>query len=219
MVMRVDIRIPSFTNIPADTIVNTWHFDNTAFPVSDWDNVRDMLRDFYDAQSVGTFSITQFMTEESVQSEWSIAGYNLDDPEPRAPLYESSFEVTGLNESAVPLPREVALVLSMQAEPVSGVPQARRRNRKYLGPFGINALANDGRPSPNLRNVIAYSARDLLNAAQASASWGWRLYSPTTSQTMEPHDGWVDDAWDTQRRRGWDLTSRTLWSEELPEDP
>lgn len=219
MVMRFDVRIPSATGIPADTIVNTWHFIHHTAPVSDYDNVRDMLLDFYDAESYQTYNITHFMTEGSVEDTWDVVAYDLDDPEPRAPHYESSFTVTGLNPSNVPLVREAALVLSIQAEPQSGVPQARRRNRKYLGPFGVNALGNDGRPHQNLLNVIAYSARDLLNAAQASATWGWRVYSPTTGLDLTPVGGWVDNAWDTQRRRGWDATSRINWTDVVPEDP
>jgi hypothetical protein len=49
-------------------------------------------------------------------------------------------------------------------------------------------------------------------AAIASASWDWVVYSPTDDAYHEVANGWVDNAWDTQRRRGYKPTSRTTFT-------
>lgn len=215
---RFDVIFDADNAMPADSIVNTWHFNNPAagLPPSDFDNVRDMLEDFYNAVPAGsTISIASQMPGGLFQNTVRVRAYNLDDPLPRVPVYQSTFTAT-LSSSGDPMPTEVSLVLSISAAPVSGVPMARRRNRKYLGPFVEGANGTDARPSLALRLTIARAARDLLDAAQASASWGWRVYSPTTGDDFEPVSGWVDNAWDTQRRRGLAATERTVWSEDLP---
>lgn len=216
---RFDVVIPSVTALPEDVTVNTWHFFNGS-PVlpSDFDNVRDMLFDFYDVeQATLNLAITDFMSNDAVGANWVVRAYDLSDPLPRAPVYTSGFTVTHLG-NANPMPSEVALVLSIQAAPESGVPQARRRNRKYLGPFSVLGLEAPGRPSLPLMLTIGRAAKELLNAAQASLSWGWRVYSPTTDLDLEPVGGWVDNAWDTQRRRGLASSLREPWSETLPVD-
>ena len=175
-----------------------------------------MLFDFYDAEMAPlSLAITDFMSNDAVGANWTVRAYDLSDPLPRAPVYQSGFTVTHLGNGN-PLPSEVSLVVSIQAAPESGVPQARRRNRKYLGPFSVLGLEPPGRPTQPLILTVARAARDLLNAAQASLSWGWRVYSPTTGEDMEPVGGWVDDAWDTQRRRGLASSERELWSDALP---
>lgn len=205
------------TNLPADAVVNTWHFARQiSGPPDDFDNVRDMLKDFYTVAPPGTSStVCGNMPSATVGTTWTVKAYRLADPEPRAPAYESTFNTTSLSAS-VPLPAEVAIVLFIQAAPASGVPQARRRNRKYLGPFGTIANQTPGRPLTATRQTICLAAKELLNAAQASNTWGWRVYSPTTDLDHTPVGGWVDDAWDTQRRRGLEKTGRILWSEDLP---
>lgn len=215
---RFDTIIPSQTGLPEDAVVNTWHFNNPAQPLppSDFDNVRDMLANFFTVEAPDAAArLSSFYTTASVSGPVVVRAYNLDDAIPRAPVYESEFTFTGLG-SAAALPTEVALVLSIQATPQSGMPQARRRNRKYLGPFGVTGNENPGRPSEPLRRTVAAAAKQLLLEAQASASWGWRVHSPTNNADYEPVGGWVDNAWDTQRRRGLGSTTRTLWSEDLP---
>jgi hypothetical protein len=198
---------------PENVWVNTWHFSHIG-PPSDFDNVRDMLEDFYTEVPTGTtLSIESFFPDSMFSPTASVTAYNLADPEPRVPVYTSTFAVGP--SSADSLPTEVSLCLSLHAEFVSGSPNARRRNRKYLGPFVIGSNS-DGRPGNDLVECVLMSARDLLAASEASASWDWVTWSPTASQEHEVVGGWVDNAWDTQRRRGLDPTLRGLWTSSTP---
>lgn len=202
--------------LPEDQYVNTFHFDSVEpVVITDYDNVRDMLADFYNlVPSPSTTSIAGFMSNR-IQTLATVKGYDLGDPLPRAPRYESSFNLA-TRASGDPLPEEVALVLSFQRPKESGQPQSRRRNRIYLGPFAESANGTDARPSVALQTTIARSARDMLDASNASVRWTWEVNSPTYNEHGPVHDGWVDNAWDTQRRRGQASTSRLLWDEGTP---
>lgn len=92
--------------------------------------------------------------------------------------------------------------MSYEGEKVSGQKQARRRNRVYLGPFRGAVLGLDGRPTPTLVTNVKNAGAGLKAASDASVNWEWVVYSNTDKQIMAPKHLWVDDAWDTQRRRG-----------------
>jgi len=105
--------------------------------------------------------------------------------------------------------------LSFQGERTSGQSQARRRGRVYLGPFGSSAGdTTSGRPSSGLRGGIITAAAAFGVQSQAAIEWVWGVIS-TAGPSMsfsEVKDGWVDDAWDTQRRRGEGATLRTTFT-------
>lgn len=202
-VFRFDVLIPSDTGLPSDTMVNTWHFEETGAPYGNYDNVRDMLADFYNLMD-------GYMAGALIQNDLTVKAYDLAQPEPRVPVYEGVIEITPA--AGVPLPSEVALVLSIRADYESGTSSARRRNRKYIGPIVGAQNAGNGRPTTTLVNGLCGAASDMLAAAQASVSWTWVVYSPTDGEAHPVIGGWVDDSWDTQRRRGLDPTSRTTWN-------
>lgn len=213
---RFTVTFQGSSLLPEDQYVNSWHFDHVEpVVISDYDNVRDMLRDFYNLiPASSTNSIASFMSNR-IQTPVIVRAYDLGDPMPRAPRYESTFNLA-TRATGDPLPEEVALVLSFERPRVSGVPQSRRRNRVYLGPFAETANGTDARPSLALRTVMARSARDMLDASNASVRWTWEVNSPTYGEHGPVVGGWVDDAWDTQRRRGQSSSSRLLWTDALP---
>lgn len=215
-VYRTQVTFPTDNALPRDYVTNTWHFENPSpvFP-SDYDNVRDLLEDFYTAVPTGQSQTIASRMSGELNGPALVKIYDLSDAPPRAPIYESTFDITFATTDL--LPSEVALVLSFQAERVSGLPQNRRRNRVYLGPFNTAAGATGtgagrGRPSSTMTNVIQAAAQDLFDAANASVSWDWRIWSPYNSAALPVDNGWVDDAWDTQRRRGIAPSSRKTFS-------
>jgi hypothetical protein len=204
--------LDSDTGLPEDGVVNTWHFDG---PGADPDNVGDMLHDFFNTVPTGqSVSLASRLSGDLLDGNMTIKGYDMSDPEPRAPVYEDTFTLTGLN-TGDPFPPEVALCLSYQGANESGTPQSRRRGRVYIGPWA-SVADNVGRPSSTTQTILCAAARDLLDAANSALSWTWVQYSPTTTLTTPVVGGWVDNAWDSQRRRGWAPTSRILWSDALP---
>jgi len=192
------------TGLPKDTYVNTWHFYNGGAP-TDFDNVRDMLKDFYCTTPTGN-AVAKYMTN-LIQSPATIKAYDMDSPKPRAPSYESTFNLTGLG-TGTPVPFECAVCLSFEAARVSGQIQARRRNRVYLGPLASGILWSDGRPLPTAITSIMDAAKRLYAAQAASGSWKWQVYSGTDNKIYDIKHIWIDDSYDTQRRRGLSPSTR-----------
>nr|CRY96720.1 hypothetical protein [uncultured prokaryote] len=142
--------------------------------------------------------------------------YDQADPEPRGPLLETTFSMTGLSGDTA-LPAEVALVASFQADPQSGVPQARRRGRIYVSGWGAATNAPDGRPKQTLitalNNAIASLQTDIFAIGTGTDLVLWGVYSRTSDSFAKITNGWVDNSWDTQRRRGISPTARTTWTQ------
>jgi len=202
------------SQLAEDNYVNTYHFKHVLGPPEDFDNVRDMLRDFYTSQADGQpTALTAFMTTQALSGNWTIKAYNLDDAKPRYPVYTDSG--TAQMGSGGGLPSEVALVLSFQAEKIAGEKQSRRRNRVYLGPWDLSSSAY-GMASATLVESLLFAARGLFNAAESSQVWSWKVYSPTDDNELPVNDGWVDNAWDTQRRRGLRATARGVFNRDEP---
>jgi hypothetical protein len=199
---------------PEDAITNTFHFINTD-TVTDYDNVRDMLVDFYTATNLEKpVAIREYMSQGSITGEYVLKAYALEDPKPRQPVitYQGSFSPP----NTPTLPSEVALVMSFQAELESGEIAARRRNRVYLGPFGEAANKVIGRPEDELVQCMLFSGKQLIEASSASLRWTWVVYSPTTDQAYPVNNGWVDNSWDTQRRRGLYYSQRGTYTIDSP---
>jgi hypothetical protein len=201
MTMRLQCIIPATSAIPADYATNTWHFDDGGDPLSDF---MDELKVFYN-------SIRPYYPATVAQNSWEFKVYDLDDPEPRAPVADVFWNLTSA-PTGYPLPSECAMVLSYQADKVSGLPQARRRGRVYLGPLNTTTLeSSTARPAASVVTALAAAGGVLLAASGASGGWKWTTYSTVTGTGFEVLDGWVDNAYDTQRRRGISPTSRTLF--------
>lgn len=209
-VYRVNVIFDAESNIPEDSVVNTFHFVQSG-PLVDANNVRDMLKDFYETQAPGASArVAQYMSNQ-FKTTARVQMYNLDQPKPRPPVYESTF--THAPGSTQVLPREVALVLSFQASREAGELQSRRRNRIYLGPLNTAGLVGGtSLPAPQLITALTCAGAEMLRASNAAFTWDWRVYSPTDNNYHPIDNGWVDNAWDTQRRRGRSPTARTTWN-------
>nr|CRY97793.1 hypothetical protein [uncultured prokaryote] len=137
--------------------------------------------------------------------------YRMSDATPRTPILSGLWNLTSAPTNP-PLPPEVALCLSFQGDPFSGDPQSRRRGRIYVGPLRANESDSSGRPISALINRLADAGANLLDDIAANTDSAWSVYSPTAGGTVIITNGWVDNEYDTQRRRGRKATARTLWS-------
>jgi hypothetical protein len=88
--------------------------------------------------------------------------------------------------------------------------KARRRGRIFLGPFSTAAMATivpgSGRPRPLLMG-------DLLSAMgtiRDDVNTTWGVWSRRDAVVRPVVSLWVDDAWDTIRRRGYSPSSRLV---------
>jgi hypothetical protein len=198
---RIQYILHTLDGTPNNFVTNTFH----VLAVDD----ADALAASIDIRG-GYSTIVSYLSSLLTQNGHEFKIYNLEDPEPRAPTDEGSWNLSSAPAGSN-LPPEVALCMSFQAEKISGVPQARRRNRVYLGPFDVSACGTDGRPAPALVTLVADWGEAIFTAA-GLGTWDWAIYStfsPTTGVIAA--NGWVDNEFDTQRRRGRESTSRTTF--------
>lgn len=198
----VTVAIHTTSNLPEDFSTNTWSIRAT--DVAALQVAAAEIADFY-VRIQGSFSNNVVLTGHEITC------YDRADLPPRAPVYETTFDLTG-GATSTPLPHEVAICLSFQGQKSSGIPQARNRGRVYLGPVGTVVSDADARVSTVYAQAIADSAALLLTASDAAGAWTWVIWSTVLGSSGIITDGWVDNAFDTQRRRGRDTTSRITWT-------
>nr|CRY96437.1 hypothetical protein [uncultured prokaryote] len=194
---RAMVIIKGESGLPEDVFVNTWHF--TDGPAS---TTREGTEDAI-AASLDTFydNIDQFIsTAVTTDVEYRI--YDLADPQPRPPrIIEAGWVPTG---GGAQLPTEVAVCLSFYKD--RNIP--RSRGRLYIGPLTI-ATSSNGRPGAALTTALLTGATELVDLTTAPGSEAaWAVYSVADGLAKNITDGWVDNAFDTQRRRGDAPTAR-----------
>lgn len=215
-IVRINVTLKRSSGVPADNIVNTFWFaigDNTN--TDDAQAACERVRDFYIVNPTGEANnVFSQLGNLLSSSGHEVTAYYLSDPEPRVPRYELTFSGTTGTSS---FPAEVAVVMSYSGPRTPGLPQARNRGRIYLGPIPSNtaSVGGDLQVPSVTRTRITKAAQDL--AGKNTVEVIWVIYSPTRAAAeIDYHPetvvgGWVDDRYDTQRRRGGDTTTRTTW--------
>jgi len=202
-IVKAQVSFPSVGADTEDTVVNTWHFDVDNADVAGVTTAQAALDSFY----------TSIKSYLSVLQDWNggaIKWYNLADAEPRAPFAEGTFVVSGAVSPGT-MPPELAICLSFQGIRVSGISQARRRGRVFLGPLGNNAVSSTtGRVASGAYTAIQTAAATLLGGS-GIGDWTWIIWSKASSSQVVVDNGWIDDAPDVQRRRGVDPSTRVLF--------
>lgn len=210
--IRIQCSIPHVSGIPEDSVQNTWHFETTdPVMLTGAAECVAALRDFYQAIDGSVFP-------DSVASPIAVKVYNLADVTPRVPVLTDTIII--VPGAAEPLPSQVALVLSFQGVQESGQPQARRRGRVFIGPNNVSSTSTTddySRPDAAVLATLVTAATTLISQASSTGNF-WCVYSPTTDATESLADaffivtnGWIDNRWDTQRRRLPAATARSLY--------
>lgn len=135
--------------------------------------------------------------------------YALPGVMPNYPYDEVTWNLSSA-PSGAGLPREVALAASFQGSRAAGYPQARRRGRIFIGPL-LSGVNSNGRPSTAAKDALVAACETLHDALHVSPNEYWAVWSTVDQDAVEVQNGWVDDAFDTQRRRGVEVTTRTVW--------
>lgn len=194
--------IATTDNVAANYATNTWSVG--ALTDADLASWHANLSDFYQGIDVYFSSLVRSV------GGLELTTYNRANPKPRVPIVTNLYTLSP--GGTAPLPTEVSLCLSFQAAKASGLAQARRRGRVYL-PFMDEAQNHtDGRPLTAMVSGIATQAAALLAASDANVNWGWEVWSTVNSAPATITDGWVDNEWDVQRRRGRVATARTTFT-------
>lgn len=206
----VKVVLPMASAINADAVVNTFHFAAADAPI----DIVAAVEAFYQAVPAGgTNKVGQYIgiSVDRAAGACSCSVYDLADPEPRTPVLVSHFTMPAVINSNE-LPSEVSVCLSYHASSGSGLNMRRRRGRLYLGPLSDDARSF-GSPRGEAR-VSTLFADDLSLAGKALMNDGpthWGVYSRVDAAIHDIVGGYVDNAFDTQRRRGEKPTVRTVF--------
>jgi hypothetical protein len=210
---QMHVQIPYFTGIPEDVVTNVWslQFTTLAPTTSNWDDVRTRLQTFYqNVYAVGSLLSAQWL--RPALTRWK--GYDLNDPSPRAPRYDTVAAITVASTTSAAAP-ETAVCLSFQGVLLSGTPQARRRGRIFLGGLATPLSQGSTTTFPEVgvtpRTTIAAAATALKTGLSADG-WTWSVLSRMDDAMVTVDNGWIDNAADIQRRRGARATARTTFS-------
>ncbi len=200
------------SGLPEDRACNTWHFGYTAATLTATvaANMANRIQQFYMNQTGGTPASISRMLSSELSGTGEVNVYDLADPQPRQPKHSEPLSVN-FQPGPDALPGELAVCLSYKALALSGDNQARRRGRIFLGPLAYTVLAagTNATVKEAVRDRIKVAASALL--AQNNADQEWVVYSRVDGAGRAVIGGWIDNAFDTQRRRGSAATTRTLW--------
>lgn len=197
------VRLPYASGLPEDVAVNVFHSisSDDAHAAA----FADHLVTFYNAIDGLLSSLLS-----SAASAATVSTYDLADAEPRVPTDVQAFTLTVNASNLAP---EMAICMSFQGIKISGLPQARRRGRVYLGPLGGIHDSTTGRPQTGHITTLTTAADTLLTSTSVDPLSGlWAVYSPTDAQTIPVNNGWIDNEYDVIRSRGRKPTSRSLFS-------
>lgn len=196
------------SGLPEDRVINVFHFSGVGAYASLVDAALENVESFYNGTTAQTNPLGYYLSAW-VQRSAELRAYDLDSAIPRTPTIVP-FTLAGTPTDG--LPEEVAVCLSYH-----GVPPItpRRRGRIYFGPLRNAACdqantTTPARPTANLVNDLCAAARTLtLNST--GGAWSVRSSLPTQN-FVTINDGYVDNAFDTQIRRGPETTARTNWT-------
>lgn len=237
-VAKATVVLARVNGLTEDAVVNSLYFNHDAVgdPTSShWDALAARIASFYNdfvgpAIASPSSYISEAISRAALASRIDFF-HDVGSTPPAlwgSPTAMRSFtlDAATVGES---LPAEVAAVLSFHGDltdipetavnpsppPATIRPAARRRGRIYIGPLNSESSVEDGTSheaslSSDFQDALLGSASTLL--AANDATWVWTIQSVADDDFYQVTGGYVDNAFDTQRRRGGDATLRTPWS-------
>jgi len=221
------LTIPVRSGIPADAVEMNFHYrfvSGGGDPVdADFDALAAAIFGFFNhTPTGGSQAVAYYLGDEisNVTDSWLLNFYLV----PTAGGHEGSpvkmRTGQGVGRGTHTMPEEVAAVLSFRAAYGADVefgggsrPRSRDRNRIYLGPLDTAVIAQDSttkrtKLSATFITDVLISATEELYGAAVAANWFWRVVSHKAVVDKDVAFVSMDDAFDSQRRRGPKATTR-----------
>nr|CRY96102.1 hypothetical protein [uncultured prokaryote] len=222
--IRVVTRIPYEDDIKRDVSENVWWFFSEDLTVDNDIMASDAIarmQSFWEDTPDGVDHPLGYYMSSVLKRDTDacdILVYDAQGDAGAPPFTTAQFTLGGNHTPNVNMPEEVALCASYWSKNPSLqgnlLPRPRRQGRVYIGPFNTWALANGtsgyARPNPDLTATLVGAISHI--ADNNADDGGWCVLSRASHQSSVITNGWVDDAWDTQRRRGVDASTRTSWA-------
>lgn len=171
---RAQVELERDTNAAEDRSVARYWFttDEVGTASQELDDITAALTTLYNVLD-GSLS-------KELSGAWRIKIYDMEDAPPRVPVRDTA--PAALNPAASSLPSQMALVVNYEALPISGIPQARRRGRVFLGPLSdsqADITGEDARASADI-NAIGNAFGALIPSVAAPSSGSgivWQVFS------------------------------------------
>jgi hypothetical protein len=212
--IRTIFTMPGRTGLPEDRYITTWAFrtvDNLVPTAANLADANNLVAGFYAVMTPPALTtIANYLAPCIDLPNCYASSYKLGDLPPRQPF--TTVHNLGAVAQATGLPSEVSICASFFA----GINLPRRRGRVYVGPMTTGIMESNGvdgisRPKPLIQTAITTSMKRLQSDAIA-VNLRWCVLSQADANLKDITAGWCDNAFDTQRRRGEDASSRLLWS-------
>lgn len=215
--IHATVTMPARSGLARDNVVNSFTFD-TIDDLSPtlFDEITSQLHDFYElADALVVTPISRYIGNfidralPPMVRMYDVTGH-LGGTPAGSPIAIRDFPAPlTAAASSTDIPSEVAVCLTMAAAYGADVefgpgtrPRARDRARVYIGPLNITAVTTFGgicRPDPAFRDNLAEAGVRLARGGALAQLVIWSRVGGTTKTVL---NAWVDDATDTQRRRG-----------------
>lgn len=202
---RAIVTIPMTSANPKDAVTNTLYFATSGSVSSAHAQITTRIKAFYNVIKNTTLS------SHCDLSNAYIKYYDMNDTPPRAPVAIDVLGITGF-ASDTGLPHDVAMCVSFQASRLSGIPQRFRRGRIFLGPLK-STVNSGGMILSTVQDTVAGEAGTMRNGCTTDGN-PWVIHTPSYPgglSNVAVADGWIDNEFDTQRRRGQVSTRRVTW--------
>lgn len=225
------VRFANVSGLPEDVTVNDWSFDMASFTAAAVDGVAASITSFYNTGTGQTNTMAGYLSGVLSRATnaveilfYDLTGH-LDGSAHGSPDFLRTFTLAARG-GANNVPSEVAIALSFHGDvtdipetaanptppPAIIRPRARRRGRLYFGPLRNIALTEpdltEPRPAAVFNTDVEVAVFRFMDERPDFSVWSRRdevLYP------VAPDGEWsVDDAFDTQRRRGAAATTRTV---------
>ena len=214
--IQVRCTLRSANGVEADNAVNTFAVLG-AVPGSDDAAILDAFSEFYNQVPLaGLDTVGRFINDTMLRTDGlRIELISTPQTPPNAPYAMEVFDLPPVG-SGIPLVQEAAVCLSMVTEGYLTSPTpGRHRGRVYIGPLCAPASVDGGtldvlRPSQGIMESLASAAAGLKITLEVGGR-EWALWSRAANAFSGIQGGWVDNEFDTQRRRGRPRTSRIFW--------
>jgi hypothetical protein len=157
---------------------------------------------FTDANQLCADLADALVTYYTAEGQIRVRSYDAQGTVPVYPNGEATRQL-GLSPAST-VNRDVALVLSFYA----GENRPRQRGRLYIPCSVTGIAATSARPTTTQQQKVADLVPILANLGGINVQWC--VYSRVDDQARQVTNWWVDNAWDSQRRRGLRPTSRLL---------
>jgi len=206
------VSIQRASGLAEDVAVNTIHFGtvSAAPTAAELDAITLRIQSFYTGGIAPTGRITDYFGSNIAGSGHTIKYYNMDLPPPRPPIRSDVLNLFTTSDTL--FPAEIAVCLTLRANPVPGVPRGRLRGRLFIGPLTTAAYGvvgtSDARVRPLMMTAMLNAAVRLGARAIPATDPFLMVASPTQGAIYPVTKAEVDNAFDTMRSRGAKASSR-----------